>query len=319
MIRRIKALSFVIGMLVVFSALTNRDIWGLFAQQSGKKSSEDGQQVKKLGFPFQVIRESLRYDFGKQRSALIYVPMKFYKKDNLDRLFKWYSDQNPSLEEWISVIVRTGPNDSVFGQEIIDSQKLLDGDAYFFRQGEGALPRGGYNEWYTYYSVPEKPETLKTVSLKGTVPTAIRQVTKKWTVSGQRFDIYIEEFDLKKVEPARYYYSFKSFTHLEKKEFSFVSVRLDQMLFSPEKRVRFVGKNLGYVFIGSVFALTKDGGETWLLWSLESSGMIPRHWKDALISDVSIYSSGKGKMIISQINNNKRLTLRTKNYGKEWF
>ncbi|HLL72022.1 MAG TPA: hypothetical protein VK363_11345 [Pyrinomonadaceae bacterium] len=88
----------------------------------------------------------------------------------------------------------------------------------------------------------------------------------------------------------------------------------------PRENVRFVNEQLGYVFMGWMFAVTTDGGSTWSVWDAEKD--LP-NWdccNYGLIKDVRIEADGRGVMILdsSPQRRGEVPELRTNDFGQHW-
>ena len=88
----------------------------------------------------------------------------------------------------------------------------------------------------------------------------------------------------------------------------------------PANQVRYVNDDIGYVFMGWMYAVTTDAGRTWSVWSAEKDLPDWQCCNYKLISDVTIGSDGRGEMRLNPIEGRRGevAELRTNNYGRHW-
>jgi hypothetical protein len=85
-------------------------------------------------------------------------------------------------------------------------------------------------------------------------------------------------------------------------------------------QVRFVNAQVGYAFMGWMYAVTTDGGRNWSVWNAEKD--LPK-WDCCnyrLISAVNIDVNGSGTMILNPIpqRQGEVRQLHTKDFGHHW-
>jgi ankyrin repeat protein len=99
------------------------------------------------------------------RFVFIALQKQYYSKENLERLWRYYCEKYPDKKDKLDlrVYVERAGTDS-------KSEKERGFDANFNRQGEGALARGGDNEFYSYRPDIDKPDQTENVQLKGKYP-----------------------------------------------------------------------------------------------------------------------------------------------------
>ena len=88
----------------------------------------------------------------------------------------------------------------------------------------------------------------------------------------------------------------------------------------PRENIRFVNNQVGYVFMGWMYAVTTDGGSTWSVWNADKD--LPG-WdccNYGLIKDVCIGVDGTGVMILNPIPRRRGEVpeLRTNDFGRHW-
>jgi photosystem II stability/assembly factor-like uncharacterized protein len=95
--------------------------------------------------------------------------------------------------------------------------------------------------------------------------------------------------------------------------------RHDDPVEIPRNQVRFVNEQIGYVFMGWMYAVTTDGGRTWAVWNAEQA--LPR-WiccPYGLIKDVELSADGAGRMKLDTMPGRQEVPeLYTQDYGRHW-
>lgn len=88
----------------------------------------------------------------------------------------------------------------------------------------------------------------------------------------------------------------------------------------PRNNIRFVSEKTAFVFMGWMFGVTTDNGETWVVWSAQDD--LPK-WACCnyrLIREVHVSPDGTGVMTLSTIpeRQGEVPALRTIDFGKHW-
>ena len=88
----------------------------------------------------------------------------------------------------------------------------------------------------------------------------------------------------------------------------------------PRDQVRSVNDQVGYVFMGWMYAVTIDRGATWSVWNAEKDLPGWRCCNYRLIQEISIEPDGNGSMKLRPIPGRpgELPELRTRDYGKQW-
>lgn len=114
------------------------------------------------------------------------------------------------------------------------------------------------------------------------------------------------------------YYVFKSSPPGSNRWREIMTFRDDDPGRIPRENVRFVSEQVGYVFMGWMYAVTTDGGATWSVWDAkEKLGDACANY--GLIKAVYIASDGAGEMTLNRNCGGKMPKLRTRDYGKNWM
>jgi len=112
--------------------------------------------------PVKITHES--YGFGT-RFVFISLPIQYYSKENLERLWRYYCEKYPDKKDKLDVRVYVERESA---KTEFTTDRIF--DANFSRQGEGALALGGDNEFYSYHPDLYKPQESVNVQLKGRYP-----------------------------------------------------------------------------------------------------------------------------------------------------
>ena len=99
-----------------------------------------------------------------------------------------------------------------------------------------------------------------------------------------------------------------------------MTFRHDDSVSIPREQVRFVDIQIGYVFMGWMYAVTTNGGDTWSVWNAEKDLPGWECCNYGLIQDVSINSQSMGNMILHPIPGRRGEVplLKTWDYGRHW-
>src|ERR1051326_3412453 len=94
----------------------------------------------------------------------------------------------------------------------------------------------------------------------------------RWETANQTFRIRVSEYAERgpMPTPSGAYYVFES-APLHSGDWNHITTfRHDDQIGIPRDQVRFVHDNIGYVFMGWMYAVTMDGGATWHVWNAEA-------------------------------------------------
>jgi hypothetical protein len=88
----------------------------------------------------------------------------------------------------------------------------------------------------------------------------------------------------------------------------------------PREQIQFVDNLVGYIFMGWVYAITTDGGQTWFVWDAKRD--LP-NWECcnySLIKEVNLAHDGTGTMMLNTIPGRQGEVpkLYTRDYGRHW-
>jgi hypothetical protein len=86
----------------------------------------------------------------------------------------------------------------------------------------------------------------------------------------------------------------------------------------PQEEVRFLSENMGYIFIGRMYAVTTDGGRGWSVWDPKAEMTEGSINIDRAIQEVRLGLDGRGWMRIGPQSESEQQQLVTRDYGKSW-
>ncbi len=88
----------------------------------------------------------------------------------------------------------------------------------------------------------------------------------------------------------------------------------------PRNQYSFINDQIGYVFMGWMYAVTTDAGSTWKVWNANEDLLNWECYNHGLINDVSIAPDGTGKMKLNAVPGRRGEVpeLHTKDYGQHW-
>jgi hypothetical protein len=148
------------------------------------------------------------------------------------------------------------------------------------------------------------------------------KVIETWQTGNNIFQVRVTAYNEKNTFPALGggYYVFESAAVGSDRWNEIMSFRHDDPVDIPRDQVRFVSDQVGYVFMGWMYAVTTDEGATWSVWNAEKdwSGWQRRGYR--LIQDVRIAPDGMGTMRLNPIphRSGEAPELHTKDYGRHW-
>ena len=116
------------------------------------------------------------------------------------------------------------------------------------------------------------------------------------------------------------YYVFQSAQSGSNAWHEIMTFRHDDPIPIPRDQVRFVNDRIAYVFMGWMYAISTNGGQSWSIWNALTD--LP-NWKCCnygLIQDIRIDSGGGGTMTLNPIRKREGEVpiLCTKDFGRHW-
>lgn len=148
------------------------------------------------------------------------------------------------------------------------------------------------------------------------------KVIERWQTENGAFKIRVTSYSEKPSLPGLggAYYVFDSTTVGSDTWRKALTFRHDTPVEIPRDQVRLVNDQVGYIFMGWMYAVTTDGGATWSIWNAEDD--LPG-WQCCnynLIQDIRVALDGTGTMILNPIPQRQGEVpeLHTKDYGRHW-
>ena len=290
-----------------------------------------------------------------QMESIIFIDPAFYNQKNLESLFLWHYEKylhkggapamlvftdkqlmDAYIEDHRRPIEMEAPTDlrtpSSLSPPKYPRNVLFDAEfsqtpsESILKKGE-ELSSSGFNVEYSFVPDLTQPGIRKKVVLRGSTWTE-----GKYNIENQELDwatgrISVTAYDLYNVEPSSRYYTFgyktKHSGYVRPYEKTRVIFNLHQsdLVPPPVKQVKILNESVAYVYMGWMYSVSLDGGQTWHLWDAERN--IPE-WKccdPGLIREVSISDQGSGVMTL-RLDPNKpesQVYLRTTDFGQHWL
>lgn len=88
----------------------------------------------------------------------------------------------------------------------------------------------------------------------------------------------------------------------------------------PHEQVCFVSEQVGYMFFGSKYVVTTNGGLTWHMWEAEKNMPFKNHKLYPSVVEVNVEPNGRGKMRLHTVADKplNQLELQTADFGRSW-
>jgi hypothetical protein len=146
-------------------------------------------------------------------------------------------------------------------------------------------------------------------------------VIEQWQTENKRFRVRVTAYEERGTNVNGAYYVFEAAPAGSDQWREIITFRHDDNPKIPTDQVRYVNHDIGYVFMGWMYAVTTDAGSTWSVWSAEKD--LP-NWQCCnykLISNVTLGSDGGGTMKLNAIEGRRGELpeLRTNDYGRHWI
>lgn len=315
-----------IGLLIVGVAVILTALLLITVPRNGSASKESQQ----LGFPFYVKLERRFDSIGPPlQMATIILSKEHFSRENLERLFLWYSENHPNRQERLTVQVFTDPKkiqpsgivigyNNTPATEKESTERATLADATFFRTLPSASSHNaGENEFFVYDPTMSGSGGQRRVVLKGIDSFAIKRNLEVWGPQGKNDTLRISAYELPTVEPSRIYYSLESRESNSEWE-TIMTSQQDGALRIPRDQLRFLNNRIAYAFIGSLFAVTLDGGVEWTVWDSERDIPCNDRWAKSVITEVLMQETGNGIMKVSFLGQSRSLDLATTDFGAHW-
>jgi len=152
-------------------------------------------------------------------------------------------------------------------------------------------------------------------------PKRGNRIDERWEASNRSFKIRVTAYaEDNGGFVAGAYYLFESAPIGSTNWREVMTFRHDDPIPIPRDQVRFLGDQIGYVFMGWKYAVTTNAGKDWSVWTAERD--LP-NWQCCnyrLIRNVTMAGDGKGIMQLNPIQDRRGEIpeLRTNDYGRHW-
>ena len=145
-----------------------------------------------------------------------------------------------------------------------------------------------------------------------------KKINERWETSNKAIKIRITSYAEENggFVPGAYYV-FEAARLDSAKWQEVLTFRHDDPVPIPKEQVRFVNDEIAYFFMVYEYAITTDGGRTWLVRDIVTD--LP-NWQQnrPSIKDIRIASDGSGTMELTSSTNREERPLRTEDYGRHW-
>lgn len=239
-----------------------------------------GRKSQVLNFPFEMkFNKTPKGELGLEVHEIkVFLPEQHYSEENLKVLFKYLSKtyREPSQALHVEVytdsfkldqMIKTGGSYSCF--DLDERKEVTCYDAVLWRQGNSIASDAGSYEFFTFRPVI-KQAIDKIVVLNGTMFFRKKKLLDEYQHSFGAMTIRVIAYELDGVSPKGIYYTFeaqKKGTNIWK---SFLTFRQDEYISPAQSQIHIINDKLAYVFMGWLYAVTINGGESWIYWNAEN-------------------------------------------------
>jgi len=146
------------------------------------------------------------------------------------------------------------------------------------------------------------------------------KVLEEWQTANTTFRVRVTAYKEKALIIPGAYYVFQSAPIGSDNWQEIMTLKFDDPVPIPREQVRFLNDRVGYAFMGETYAVTTDGGRTWILWNSEVELKGRADVLSRSIEKVHVLADGTGIMQLYEhpYQKGKVPTLRTQNYGRHW-
>src|SRR5437867_4055752 len=263
-----------------------------------------------LGFPFEILNEEF-LEYNWRWEARIYLEKDYLNIENLSKLFRWYSHKHPSVRQAIIAEVYTD-KEKVPTQRLWDYEPTSTGrtprgsvnlslpyEAVFTREGKEFLSPGRDNESFIYKPNLADNDQSAIIVLKGAIHQRRKEAYETIVLTGASFNVRITAYSLPGVIPSAFYYDLDAVDKDTGKWLNIMTYRFDKQATNLRDQVHFISNQVGYVFLGNLYAVTVDGGKIWTRWDAEYDLPGWQCCNSSLIRDVSVTLDGTGTMMVN--------------------
>lgn len=152
-------------------------------------------------------------------------------------------------------------------------------------------------------------------------PRRSSRIDERWETTNGTVDIRVTAYGEDNAGlDAGAYYVFESKRVRSNDWHQITTFRHDDPVPIPREQVRFVNDRIAYIYMGWMYAVTRDGGLTWSVWTADKD--LP-NWECCnyrLIRNVIMTKDGTGVMQLKPIQDRRGEVpeLHTSDYGRHW-
>lgn len=145
------------------------------------------------------------------------------------------------------------------------------------------------------------------------------KIIETWEATNGSFKVRISAYDEQGSYPAPggAYYIFQSAIKGSDSWNEIITFRHDDPVAIPRDHIHFVNEQVGYVFMGWLYAVTTDAGRTWSVWDASKDPALSKTYNYNLIREVSISANGIGRILLNLTGDTEE-ELKTEDYGRHW-
>lgn len=115
------------------------------------------------------------------------------------------------------------------------------------------------------------------------------------------------------------YYTFEVFSPKSSDCREIFTFRHDDPIPIDKNSLKFVNEDIGFVYMGYMFAVTANAGDSWAVWDSRNHKYLKDEINYGLIKSVNIQEDGNGEMTLSVFpSKNACQILFTRDYGHSW-
>lgn len=300
--------------------------------------TERQADITMQGIKFSVKHEMISSggeNTNQRRTISLVLSPKYYSEKNLASLFTHYVKKHYKNKEDLFIKVYTNlnnmPSEEWFNYPhcCVDIDSIADKkippyidnyDAYFSMETD-LSPNVIAKYEYFKYRLRLDREEKQTVVLKGLPHFLERNAITSQIIPMQNVQVQVIGYNIEKAIPASTYYTFQHLIPGSEIWEEIITSQLDQPISSIYEHVKKVNDQIVFVFAGSLFAVTTNGGRDWVKWDSEIMYINQPKKAHISINNVWVNSDGYGQMTVTCEEcqaQKSELKLTTWNYGKEW-
>ena len=148
------------------------------------------------------------------------------------------------------------------------------------------------------------------------------RIIETWETGNGVFKVRVTAYEERNIfpSPSGAHYMYESTAIGSENWRQFMTFRHDDPIPIPREQIRFASSQVGYVFVGWMYAVTTDSGSNWSVWNAKEDLLNWQCCNYKLIQDVHLKNDGIGMMRLNPITQRRGEVpeLHTVNYGQHW-